>query len=71
MPQHLGTRNILDHLSDLKGYPNETLSPYEEFCIGGETYYFTPGGSLYRKDTGTETSPAVIENDQEREGAEW
>ncbi len=46
--------NILDRLSDLKNYPEEALAPYEEFEVGGQTYYFTPGGFLYRKDPGTE-----------------
>jgi hypothetical protein len=31
-----------------------TLAPYEEFAAAGKTYYFTPGGFLYRKDPGTE-----------------
>ena len=47
-------QNILDYLSDLENYPNEALAPYEEFRVGGYTYYFTPGGSLYRKDFGFE-----------------
>ena len=46
--------NILERLSDLENYPQETLVPYEEFELGGETYYFTPGGFLYRKDPWTE-----------------
>lgn len=46
--------NILDRLGDLKNYPNETLTPYEEFRLNGSVYYFTPGGFLYRKDPGTE-----------------
>ena len=45
---------ILDHLSDLKNYPEEALAPYQEFGVGANTYYFTPGGFLYRKDPGTE-----------------
>ena len=44
---------ILKRLSDLEYYPHEALAPYEEFKIGGRTYYFTPGGFLY-KDPGTE-----------------
>jgi hypothetical protein len=47
-------KHILDRLSDLKNYPEEALVPYEEFEMGGQTYYFTPGGFLYRKDPGTE-----------------
>ena len=35
-------------------YPEERLAPYKEFEIGAETYYFTPGGFLYRKDPGSE-----------------
>src|SRR4051812_16775621 len=46
--------NILDRLSDLENYPHEALAPYEEFRVGANTYYFTPGGFLYRKDPGTE-----------------
>ena len=45
---------ILERLSDLKNHPEQTLAPYEEFGAGGEIYYFTPGGFLYRKDPGTE-----------------
>jgi len=40
---------ILDRLSDVEKYPEETLVPYEEFSIVDKTYYFTPGGFLYRK----------------------
>ena len=45
---------ILRRLSDLKNHPDETIAPYEEFSVDGSTYYFTPGGFLYRKDPGTE-----------------
>jgi hypothetical protein len=34
--------NILERLSDLENYPEGTLAPYEEFLVGGKTYYFTP-----------------------------
>ena len=30
--------NILDRLSDLKNYPDEALTSYEEFALGGKTY---------------------------------
>ena len=46
--------NILDRLEDLENYPDENLVPYKEFEIDGQTYYFTPGGFLYRKDPYTE-----------------
>ncbi len=42
--------NFLERLSDLENYPEDALAPYEEFLIGGKTYYFTPGGFLYRKE---------------------
>lgn len=44
---------ILERLSDTKTYPEEALTSYEEFSVGGKTYYFTPGGFLYRKDPAT------------------
>ena len=46
--------SLLKHLSDIEHYPDEALAPYKEFTIGGKTYYFTPGGFLYRKDPGAE-----------------
>ena len=45
---------ILNRLEDLENYPEENLTPYKEFVLDGETYYFTPGGFLYRKDPGSE-----------------
>jgi len=54
IPQDYVAENILDRLSDLENYPEEHLAPYEEFRGGANTYYFTPGGFLYRKDPGSE-----------------
>ena len=45
------TETVFERLSNLKIYPPETLTPYEEFRVGSKTYYFTPGGSLYRRET--------------------
>jgi hypothetical protein len=45
---------MLERLGDLENHPDENLVPYREFTLEGETYYFTPGGFLYRKDLGTE-----------------
>jgi hypothetical protein len=45
---------ILDRLNDTEHYPDEVLAPYQEFWVGEKTYYFTPGGFLYRKDAGAE-----------------
>ena len=47
--------SILERLRDRNDNPpKEALAPYEEFRVGGKTYYFTPGGFLYRKDPGSE-----------------
>ena len=46
--------SVLERLEDLENYPDENLVPYKEFEIDGQTYYFTPGGFLYRKDPYTE-----------------
>ena len=45
---------LLKRLNDTENYPEETLAPYERFTEGGEIYYFTTGGFLYRRDAGTE-----------------
>ena len=47
-------KDLLERLSDLENHPQEALSPYEEFRVGGKIYYFTPGGFLYRKDPGAQ-----------------
>jgi len=54
MPKDTTAENILDILSDLEYYPEEALAPYQDFRVGSDTYYFTPGGFLYRKDPGAE-----------------
>jgi hypothetical protein len=46
--------DLLEHVTDLEDYPYELLAPYEEFTLNARTYYFTPGGFLYRKDPGSE-----------------
>jgi hypothetical protein len=46
--------SILERFSDLGNRPEETIVPYQEFEAGGSTYYFTPGGFLYRKDPGSD-----------------
>ena len=45
---------ILARLGDPKNHPEEALTPYEEFSVGANVYYFTPGGFLYRKHPETE-----------------
>ena len=46
--------DLLKRLSDLQNYPHDALAPYEEYKLDEKTYYFTPGGFLYRKDPGLE-----------------
>ena len=46
--------DLLKRLSDLQNYPHDALAPYEEYKLDEKTYYFTPGGFLYRKEPGTE-----------------
>jgi len=44
----------LDLLIDLENHNGKVLNPYEEFTRCGKTYYFSPGGFLYRKGPGSE-----------------
>ena len=53
LQDHVAER-VLSRLRDEENYPEEHLAPYKEFAIGAKTYYFTPGGFLYRKDPGSE-----------------
>ena len=54
MPNDATAESILDRLGDLENYPHDALVPYKEFEMSTKTYYFTPGGFLYRKDPWTE-----------------
>jgi hypothetical protein len=57
MKQDHTAQRILKRLSELKHGPQEeaeALTPYEEFEVDDKTYYFTPGGFLYRREPGTE-----------------
>jgi hypothetical protein len=45
---------ILTRLSDTENNLGEGITPYREFSVDNKTYYFTPGGFLYRKDIGAE-----------------
>jgi hypothetical protein len=54
MQRDYAAESILERFRNLENYPDETLAPYKEFTVSGKTYYFTPGGFLYRKDPGTE-----------------
>ena len=51
-------KTVFEHLSNLK--TPEALTPYEEFRAGSKTYYFTPGGSLYRREPGMEEIGGVF-----------
>ena len=54
MPQDATAVAIIRRFSDNNNCPDEALAPYEEFVADQKTYYFTPGGFLYRRDPGTE-----------------
>jgi hypothetical protein len=54
------TEDFLEHVTDLENYPYELLAPYEEFTLNARTYYFTPGGFLYRKDPDAERVGGVF-----------
>jgi hypothetical protein len=51
-------RTAEDHLNlfiDLQNSLGKVLAPYEEFMLGGKTYYFSLGGFVYRnEDSGSE-----------------
>ena len=48
--KNLAARDLLERREELKNHSDQPLVPYEEFAKAGSTYYFTPGGFLYRKD---------------------
>jgi hypothetical protein len=52
--QDCTAEELLEHFSDIENYAEEALAPYQEFGVGTNTYYFTPGGFLYRRDPGTD-----------------
>jgi hypothetical protein len=37
-----------------KNYLGKALAPYEEFMVGGKSYYLSPAGFLHRKDPQSE-----------------
>ena len=54
-PRDVTAENILQRLSDIKNHPDEEIIvPYREFDEDGKLDYFTPGGFLYRRESGTE-----------------
>ena len=53
-PRDATGEELLSRLGDTENYPEEHLAPYQEFRFGANTYYFTPGGFLYRKDPGSD-----------------
>ena len=52
--------SILARFNDLENNPDETIAPYLEFSVDGKLYYFTPGGFLYRRESGTEELGGVF-----------
>ncbi len=53
MSQNTTAEDHLDLLLKLENYLGKALSPYEEFMVGGKTYYLSPGKFLHRKDPGS------------------
>jgi hypothetical protein len=60
MQRDITAEAMLERLEDLENYLEENLTPYKEFKLDGETYYFTPGGFLYRKDPGADEIGGVF-----------
>ena len=60
---HETTENTLDLLLRAlkKNYPDDALAPYEEFKVEGKIYYFSAGGSLYRKEDAEVERPLSYE----------
>ena len=54
MLQDTTVEDHLDLLIDLQNYLGKALAPYEEFVLGGKTYYLNRAGFLHRKDSGSE-----------------
>ncbi|MCA1740783.1 MAG: hypothetical protein LC740_18770 [Actinobacteria bacterium] len=50
MLQDTTAEDHLNLLIDLQNYSGKALAPYQEFVLGGKTYYLSPGGFLHRKD---------------------
>ena len=50
MQQDRIAERVLERSAYSENYPEEHLAPYNEFTIGGRTYFFTRGGLLFGKD---------------------
>jgi hypothetical protein len=50
MSPNTAAKEHFDLLIVLKNYLGKALDPYEEFEMGGKTYYFSPGRFLHRKE---------------------
>ena len=44
-----------DHVAPQRAVHTDPVQQDEQFAAGGEIYYLTPGGFLYRRDPGTGT----------------
>jgi hypothetical protein len=60
MMQDATVGRILARFNDLENNPDETIAPCLEFSVDGKLYYFTPGGFLYRRESGTEELGGVF-----------
>jgi hypothetical protein len=54
MSQDSTPEEHLNLLIDLENYLGKALAPYEEFTVGGKSYYLSPAGFLHRKDPQSE-----------------
>jgi hypothetical protein len=57
--KHKLSRPNKARLGDTENHPAEVIASYKEFTLGGQAYYFTPGGFLYRKGPGS-FSPEIL-----------
>jgi hypothetical protein len=53
MSQDSTPEEHLKLLIDLENYLGKALAPYEEFMVGGKSYYLSSGRFLHRKDPGS------------------
>lgn len=54
MGQGTTAEDHLDLLVGLQYFLGKALVPYEEFVLGGKTYYLSAGGFVHRKDPDSE-----------------
>jgi hypothetical protein len=53
MTRNATAETILERFNNAPNHQDGALVPYRKFSIDGNTYFFTHGGFLYRKDLAT------------------